>query len=127
MVNESLNRRPFIIALGCTGVLSVPFLARHADDSAILCNLNYQTAIGIGGEPASIVDRFSQFKSGDTDVPEPANACGSRRYPPLPLRYTNNLTGTNYRAGQCGGCRKAIRCERLPRLLTRQIPRPQCA
>ena len=81
MANEGPNRRQFIIALGCTGVLSIPVLAQHGDDSAVLYNLNYQTAIGLGDEPASIVDRFGQFKSDDADVPELANAAmggGSR-------------------------------------------------
>ena len=81
MANEGPNRRQFLLALGCTGVLSIPVLAQHVDDPAILYNLNYQTAIGVGDEPASIVDRYGQFKSDDADVPELANAAkggGSR-------------------------------------------------
>lgn len=79
--NECLSRREFIIALGCTGALRIPVLAQRGDDSRVLYNINYQTAIGLGDEPASIVDRFGQFKSDDADVPELANAArggGSR-------------------------------------------------
>ena len=55
--------------------------ADGSDYSPSLCNVNYQTAVGVGDEPATVVDRFGQLKSDDANVPELANAArggGSR-------------------------------------------------
>ena len=79
-----LNRRQFVAGVAGMGVLvgdAFAELARPSDKNTPLYNRNYQTAIGIGDEPISIVDRFGQLKSDDANVPQLANAArggGSR-------------------------------------------------
>jgi len=78
---EYLNRRQFIIAISCAGTATIAVPAAGGDESRALYNVNYQTAIGPGDEPATVVDRFGQLKSDDANVPELANAArggGSR-------------------------------------------------
>jgi GH15 family glucan-1,4-alpha-glucosidase len=75
------NRRQFMIAIGCAGTLNFAVPVEGSDYLPTLYSINYQTAIGIADEPATIVDRFGQLKSDDANVPELANAArggGSR-------------------------------------------------
>ncbi len=81
MTIEHFNRRQFIIAISCAGTTTVAVPVAGGDESQALYNVNYQTAIGQGDEPATVVDRFGQLKSDDANVPELANAArggGSR-------------------------------------------------
>jgi len=81
MDSAYLTRRQFMIAMGCVGTLGVVTPTNGSDSSPSLYNVNYQTAIGLGDEPATVVDRFGQLKSDDANVPELANAArggGSR-------------------------------------------------
>src|ERR1035441_736952 len=78
---KHLNRRQFMIALGWVGTLPFDAPIQGIDYSPTLHNTNWQTAIGLGDEPASIVDRFGQLKSDDVNGPELANVAkggGSR-------------------------------------------------
>lgn len=78
---EYMNRRQFIIAISCAGTTTIAVPVAGSDKSRPLYNVNYQTAVGLGDEPATVVDRFGQLKSDDANVPELANAArggGSR-------------------------------------------------
>ena len=57
---EYLNRRQFIIAIGCAGATAIAVPVEGGDESRVLYNVNYQTAIGLGDEPATVVDRFGR-------------------------------------------------------------------
>jgi hypothetical protein len=81
MYNPDLNRRHFLFGLASLGTLAIDQPAQGFDEARVLYNRNYQTAIGVGDEPLTFVDRFGQFKSDDANVPELANAArggGSR-------------------------------------------------
>ena len=76
-----LNRRRFLFGMASAGFLAADYPLRGADAARALYNRNYQTAIGVGDEPLTFVDRFGQLKSDDANVPELANAArggGSR-------------------------------------------------
>ncbi len=78
---SNFNRRQFIIAITYTATTTIAVPVEGSDESRALYNVNYQTAIGPGDEPATVVDRFGQLKSDDANVPELANAArggGSR-------------------------------------------------
>jgi hypothetical protein len=80
MTIEHLNRRQFIIAMSCAGTVTIAVPVAGGDESRPVYNVNYQTAIGLGDEPAT-VHRFGQLKSDDANVPELANVArggGSR-------------------------------------------------
>jgi GH15 family glucan-1,4-alpha-glucosidase len=99
---EESNRRQFLAALSAMGVLTARSL--RATEKAELSYRNYQTAIGVGDEPISIVDRFGQLKSDDANVPELANAArggGSRNVMALlhvgdPLVPANSLEASQW-------------------------------
>ncbi|MGD0125776.1 MAG: hypothetical protein ABSF46_10475 [Terriglobia bacterium] len=88
MDTKVLSRRQFMMEIGIAGALALdapalPFqkAIRSQSNATSLYNKNWQTAIGLGDEPATIVDRFGQLKSDDANVPELANAAmggGSR-------------------------------------------------
>lgn len=103
MNSKDLSRRQFMIELGLAGALRFDAPKRlvrglvHSgssstvelhdagkrglDCAASLYNKNWQTAIGLRDEPASIVDRFGQLRSDEANVPSLANSAmggGSR-------------------------------------------------
>ncbi len=70
-----------MMGLACASAFTIDAPLEGAEEHPPRYNKNYQTAIGIGDEPISIVDRFGQLKSDDANVPELANAArggGSR-------------------------------------------------
>jgi len=100
-----------MMEIGLAGALALdapalPFqkAIRSERNATSLYNKNWQTAIGLGDEPATIVDRFGQLKSDDANVPELANAAmggGSRNVKVLieigdPPRPASTLDASQY-------------------------------
>ena len=103
MKSEGPNRRQFIIGLGGACTSSAFILADGNDYSPSLCAVNYQTAVGVGDEPATVVDRFGQLQSDDANVPELANAArggGSRNGNILIEIGSPRLAISAFKAGQ---------------------------
>jgi len=91
MLIPDLNRRRFLFGMASAGVLAADLHLQASDEVRTLYNRNYQTAIGVGDEPLTFVDRFGQLQSDDANVPELANAArggGSRNV--TALLYVGN-------------------------------------
>jgi len=94
---EYFNRRQFIISITYTATTAIAVPVEGSDESRPLYNVNYQTAIGPGDEPATVVDRFGQLKSDDANVPELANAArggGSRNVNRGPRAQSQQRAGS---------------------------------